>query len=206
VPGGNFRVGEIEEHYDRTFSSLQPKPTYKEDSMKRVNMRAALALATALTVAPGFMAQSQQKMAAHDSHAGHIMLTPDELKWGDVPPALPPGAKIAVLQGDPFKAGLYTLRLKFPADYKIPAHWHPTDEHITVISGTFVMGFGDKLDPSGGKPFSSGGFTVTPAKTNHFAYTNEETVVQVHGQGPFAITYVNPADDPRNQASKTGKN
>jgi quercetin dioxygenase-like cupin family protein len=125
------------------------------------------------------------------------MLTAAEIKWGDGPPTFPKGAKLAVLYGDPSKAGeLFIVRLKMPANYKIPAHWHPTDENITVISGTFLMGMGDKLDSAKARAYAPGGFMVTPAKTNHFAIAKGETVVEVAAIGPFAITYVNPSDDP----------
>ena len=97
-------------------------------------------------------------------------------------------------RGSPF-----TFRLKFPANYQIPAHWHPAIEHVTVISGTFNMGTGDKLDRSNTKALSAGSVAIMQPKTNHFGWTKEETIVQVHGVGPWAITYVNPADDPRKQ-------
>ena len=126
----------------------------------------------------------------------HIMVTPTDLKWAEVP-SLPPGAKIAVIEGPLGEAVPFTFRLKFPADYKIPAHWHPAIEHVTVISGTFNMGTGDKLDTVKSKPLSAGSVAIMQPKTNHFAWTKEETIVQVHGVGPWAITYVNPEDDPR---------
>ena len=128
--------------------------------------------------------------------AHHMMVTPDELKWADVP-SVPAGAKVAVIEGPINEAGPITFRLKFPADYKLPAHWHPVLEHLTVISGTFNMGVGDTLDPSKTKPLSAGSFAIMQPKTHHFAWTKEETIIQVHGIGPWAITYVNPADDPR---------
>jgi anti-sigma factor ChrR (cupin superfamily) len=118
------------------------------------------------------------------------------MKWGPVPNVLPPGAQITVVSGDPFKDGLYVIRLKMPSGYKIPAHNHPTTEYVTVVSGKFNIGMGDKLDPKKGILLSSGGFAEAPAKMNHYAWTTGETIVQVHGQGPFAITYVDPADDP----------
>lgn len=131
---------------------------------------------------------------------GHpAMLNPKDVKWGDAPPGLPKGAKFAVLHGDPAGQGLYTVRLKLPPGYILPPHWHPTDELITVIAGAFKMGMGDKFDKKNVKTISVGGFTVTPQKTNHFATVDQETIVQVHGIGPFQITYVNPADDPRNK-------
>ena len=91
----------------------------------------------------------------------------------------------------------FTVRLKLPADYKVPAHWHPAIEDVTVISGTFNMGTGDKLDQSKTTPLSVGSVAIMQPKTNHFAWTKEETIVQAHGVGPWAVKCVNPADDPR---------
>ena len=103
---------------------------------------------------------------------------------------------MAVLAGDPEKKGLFVVRLKTPSGYKIPAHQHPTAEAVTVISGDLHYGMGDKLDEKKGIELHPGGFGEAPARMNHYAWTSEATVVQVHGQGPFALTYVNPADDP----------
>lgn len=128
----------------------------------------------------------------------HQMLTPADLKWSDVP-SLPPGAKIAVIEGKMGEAVPFTVRLRFPADYKIAAHWHPAVERVTVLSGTFNMGMGDKLDTSKTTALGPGGLAIMQPKTNHFAWTKEETIVQLHGIGPWGITYVNPADDPRNK-------
>ena len=133
---------------------------------------------------------------ARAGEPAHVMLTPAEVKWGDAPPNLPGGAKLAVLYGDPGKEGLFIIRLKMPAGYRIPAHWHPTDENVTVLAGSFMMGMGDTLEASSGKLYPTGSFLVTPAKTNHFAMAKGETIVEVAAMGPFAITYVNPDDDP----------
>ena len=128
--------------------------------------------------------------------APHGMYTPSSIKWGDAPPTLPKGAKLAVLYGDPSKDGLFVVRLKFPANYRIPAHSHPTDEIVTVLSGTFMAGMGDKLVPTAVKGFPTGSTIVAPANVNHFAMVKQPTVVEVSGMGPFAVNYVNPADDP----------
>ncbi len=128
--------------------------------------------------------------------ADGTVLNADGLRWGDVPPVLPRGAQLAVVSGDPGKDGLYVVRIKMPPGYKIPAHHHPTTEYVTVLSGNFHIGMGDKLDESSGQELRAGGFAEAPAGMNHYAWATSETVVQVHGQGPFAITYVNPADDP----------
>jgi anti-sigma factor ChrR (cupin superfamily) len=154
--------------------------------MKNSLIALSVAVAVACLSVPASWAES----------TNHMMVTPDELKWADVP-SVPPGAKIAVIEGPLNQAIPFTFRLKFPADYKLPAHWHPGIEHVTVISGTFNMGTGDKLDPSKTKPLSAGSVAIMQPKTNHFAWTKEETIVQVHGVGPWAINYVNPADDPR---------
>ena len=126
----------------------------------------------------------------------HMMVTPGELSWTDVA-SLPAGAKLAVIEGPLTGAVPFTFRLKLPANYKVPAHWHPAVEHVTVISGTFHMGVGDKLDTSKTTPLTVGSAAIMQPKTNHFAWTKEETIVQVHGMGPWAINYVDPADDPR---------
>jgi quercetin dioxygenase-like cupin family protein len=123
----------------------------------------------------------------------------NEVKWGPAPPVLPAGAKLAVLSGDPAGTGLVTIRLKMPAGYKIPAHWHPTDEHVTVISGSLALGMGDVLDEKQSKVLKPGGYAVAQANMHHFAWTKTGAVVQVHLMGPFKITYVNAADDPSNK-------
>lgn len=129
--------------------------------------------------------------------ADHVAMSPDHMKWGAAPPAFPKGAQISVLSGDPTKEGPYVLRLKAPAGYKVPPHTHPADENVTVISGTFVIGTGAKLEENKGTPLKAGGFMHMPKDTQHYAIFPEETVIQLNGLGPAAINYVNPADDPR---------
>ncbi|HTI86746.1 MAG TPA: cupin domain-containing protein [Alphaproteobacteria bacterium] len=119
------------------------------------------------------------------------------VKWQSAPPAFPAGAQFAVVSGDPGKSGLYVVRMKLPVGYAFPAHNHPTSEYVTVLSGDFHVGMGDKLDKSKGMALRSGGFVEAPAKMNHFAWSEGGSVLQVHGEGPFELTYVNPADDPR---------
>jgi quercetin dioxygenase-like cupin family protein len=131
------------------------------------------------------------------SAAEHATVQPDSLKWSAAPPAFPPGAQIAVLNGDPSKEGLYVLRLKVPSGYKVPAHTHPNDENVTVISGSFNIGMGDKLDQAKSQAVKVGGYAHVPKGMQHFAWFGEDSVIQVHGMGPSAINYVNPADDPR---------
>jgi quercetin dioxygenase-like cupin family protein len=118
------------------------------------------------------------------------------LKWGPAPAVFPAGAKMAVLYGDPGKAEQFAVRLDFPAGYTIAPHFHPTDELITVISGTFLVGMGDKLDAAAMTTLPTTGFVVAPARMNHYARAKGRTIVQISSMGPFALTYVNPADDP----------
>jgi quercetin dioxygenase-like cupin family protein len=131
----------------------------------------------------------------------HIMWSAAGLKWSDGPPSLPAGAKIAVLEGDPAKEGLFTIRLQMPAGFKIPAHTHPSAEHVTVISGTLNLGMGPKFDDGLAQAMTAGGYAVMPAGMQHFAGSKDGCIVQVHAMGPFEVKYVNPADDPR-QAKK----
>src|SRR5262249_42360306 len=126
----------------------------------------------------------------------HTMITPNDIKWGPAPPALPPGAQFAVLSGDPSKAEPFTIRLKAPDGYKIMPHWHPTDENVTVLEGTFAMGVGEKFDEGAAHEMPVGSFVRMPKGTRHYAMAKGETVVQVHAIGPFVITYVNPNYDP----------
>ncbi len=122
---------------------------------------------------------------------------PASWTWGPAPPSLPPGARLAVLQGDPGQPALFTIRLEMPDGYQIAPHFHPTDEHVTVLEGTFLIGMGDKLDPAHTSTLTRGGFVTAQANQHHFAIAKGRTVVQVHAMGPFVLTYVNPADDPQ---------
>ena len=131
----------------------------------------------------------------------HVLTTATEIKWGEPPPVFEKGASFTVMSGDPSKAGLFVVRLKMPAGYKIAPHWHPTDEHVTVLSGTFALGMGDKFDKATMKDLPAGGYALLPAEMRHYALAKTEATVQVHGMGPFALTYVNPGDDPSKRAS-----
>ena len=119
------------------------------------------------------------------------------VKWAPAPPFFPAGARFAVLQGDPGASGEYTVRLRMPNGYIIAPHWHPADEQVTVLSGTLLLGMGDKVERRMATRLSAGGFITAAANAHHYAVAVGPTVVQVHGTGPFAINYVRPADDPR---------
>jgi quercetin dioxygenase-like cupin family protein len=123
----------------------------------------------------------------------------DKTEWHEGPPSLPPGAKIAVLEGDPSKEGPFVFRVKAPDGYRIPPHTHPKTERITVISGTFNIGMGEKFDTAATKPMPAGTYGYWEAGMKHFVWIKGETVVQFHGMGPWTIEYVNPNDDPRRQ-------
>ena len=159
-------------------------------------------LALVVFSAVGLRALGQDKKAPAKvkAPAHHTVFAPGDLKWGDAPPVFQPGAKMAVLQGDPGKTGEFTVRLKAGDGYKIAPHWHPTTENVTVISGTFNIGAGDTLDQSKSTALAPGGFTSLPAKMHHWAWFKGDTEVQVHGMGPFQLIYVNPADDPTKAA------
>jgi len=136
------------------------------------------------------------------AQSAHILVPADKVQWAQAPPALPPGAEISVLEGNPATAGPVTLRLRFPASYNIPAHWHSMTERVTVLSGTFHVGMGDRLDRKASQALEPGGFVSLPAKMHHFAWTTTPTVVQVSLEGPFDIFYINAADDPQKKQTQ----
>jgi quercetin dioxygenase-like cupin family protein len=153
-----------------------------------------LTVAAAVVVFSGAFTEVQAQ-----SHS-QVIQAPGEARWGPAPPLLPAGAQIAVLAGDPTKPAPYAIRLKFPANYAIPAHSHPTDEHVVVVSGALTFGMGDELTKgaSTNQTLPPGGFALMPADMNHFAYTTaKETTIILYGQGPVEFKYVNSSDDPR---------
>jgi quercetin dioxygenase-like cupin family protein len=143
----------------------------------------------------GLMAWPVASLAAQEQKA--VVVTPDAAQWGPAPAILPAGAKLAVLDGDPTKPGLFTMRLSMPAGYRLPPHFHPVDEHVTVISGKFQVGMGDTFDAAKLSTLRPGTFGMIPAGMHHFAQAKSPTVLQLHGTGPWKLTYVNPADQPK---------
>lgn len=161
-------------------------------------MRYALLLLA--VILPGALAaQDSQSRSVQPREAD--VITPDHLTWGPAPAILPAGARLAVLEGDPSKAGPFTMRLDMPAGYRIPPHFHQVDEHVTVISGAFQVGMGDTFDEAKLATLPPGTFGIIPPGMHHFARAEKATVIQLHGVGPWGLTYVNPTDQP-NTASK----
>jgi quercetin dioxygenase-like cupin family protein len=136
---------------------------------------------------------AQQQPAAHPT-----LFSGTTVEWKDGPASLPRGAQMALLEGDPTQAGPFTMRLRFPDGFQIPPHWHTQMEHATVLAGTIHLGMGERFDRAATRPLPAGSFGFWPAGTRHFAWAEGETVLQLHGQGPWTVTYVDPADDPRN--------
>ena len=163
-------------------------------------MRYALLLVAGFLPVGTLAAQKPQSPSPEPRQA-HVV-TPEQLNWGPAPAILPAGARLAVLDGDPSKAGLYTMRLEMPAGYRIPPHFHQVDEHVTVISGAFQVGMGDTFDEGKLTTLPPGTFGVIPPGMRHFARADKATVIQLHGVGPWGLTYVNPADQPNPASSK----
>jgi hypothetical protein len=139
-----------------------------------------------------------QEKGGHPTDGDHVMVRPDAIKWGPAPAALPPGSQMAVLTGDPGKKGVpFVIRAKLPDGYKVPPHWHPSDENVTVLKGTLMIGRGEKFDAAKMEDLPVGSFMRMPKGMRHFAMAKGKTMIQVHGIGPFEINYVNLADDPR---------
>ena len=136
------------------------------------------------------------------AQSAHVLVPADKMQWGPAPPQLPAGAELSVLEGNPAAKGDVTLRLRLPANYNIPPHWHSMDERVTVLSGTLNVGMGDRLDRKASQALEKGGFVSLPAKMHHFAWTAVPTVIQINLEGPFDIFYINPADDPQNRQTQ----
>jgi anti-sigma factor ChrR (cupin superfamily) len=156
--------------------------------MKKVGITFALVALLAFVCLRPDVVEAQGSSAAPAA----VTVTPDAVKWNP----LVPGVQISALAGDSSKPGPYTVRLKFSDGARVAAHWHPEDENVTVLQGTFLAGMGEKYDTASLRQFPTGSFILMPKEMRHFATARGETIVQLHGNGPFVINYVNPADDP----------
>jgi quercetin dioxygenase-like cupin family protein len=161
-------------------------------------MTTASALLRITTIGFAFGIGAATPAAAQSVYAGGHphMVVPEQLIWTDAP-AVAPGAKIAVIEGPLNQAVPFTFRLMIPANSKIAPHTHPTFERVTVLSGTFHFAHGATYDPAKTTALRPGGVAVMPPNTPMFGYTKEDTVIQLHGTGPWGLNYVDPADDPR---------
>jgi anti-sigma factor ChrR (cupin superfamily) len=164
-------------------------------------MRRVRATVIVLAVAAAIAASTAGALRAQQgTESKHVMVAASEVKWGPAPPSLPPGAQMAALDGDPSVAGKpYVIRAKFPDGYRVAPHWHPADENIVVLSGSFSVGTGDTFNEGTMMALAPGGYAKMPKEVHHYAMAKGETVIQIHGTGPFVVTYVNPKDDPRNK-------
>ena len=159
-----------------------------------MTMKTHGAVALGVLVAAGLTLATQALLAETKDV---MALTPDEMKWGAQGGLALPGMEQVVLVGDPAKPGPYTLRLKFPAGYKLEAHTHPDYREITVLSGTWHTGYGEKFDAAALKALPAGSFYTEPANVPHFVEVREPVVIQVGGNGPSGRKFVNPADNPK---------
>ena len=164
----------------------------KPDKTRAIIMLALVLLSTPLHAAEKQTAPSQTTLAKRA-----IQFTPADFQWVDAPRSMPTGAKIQVLEGNPTRTGLFTMRIKLPAQTTLMPHSHPQDERITVLSGAAYVGFGDKLDLKLAKQYAAGSYYVTPAKLRHYVYFGEETVVQFTGMGPWEIHYLKAPETPK---------
>lgn len=142
-------------------------------------------------------AQRSPETIADPGPDQHLTYSTGDIDWRDGPGSLEPGARFAVLEGDPSAEGVFTLRIRMPDGYRISPHWHPNVERVTVLSGTFRLGSGETFDAANTAALGAGSYTSMPPGMRHFAVTEGETVVQLTSIGPWVINYVNPDDDPR---------
>jgi hypothetical protein len=152
-------------------------------------------VAIVLSAMLGLTALKQSSASTLDGM--EVIKSPTKIKWEAAPPNLPRGGQLAVISGDPSKAGaVYTIRLKMPDGYKFSPHWHPKDVYVTVMVGALGIGMGDQFDETKGELVRTGGFIREPRKMHHYAWAQGPTVIQVNGEGPFVMNYINPSDDP----------
>jgi hypothetical protein len=154
-------------------------------------------MSRALRMSAWILAVAAATMSVAAAEDTHRVLAPDMIQWQAAPPALPKGAMIAVLAGNPAKSGMYIMRVKMPADYVVPPHWHSQTETVSVLSGTFHIGMGDDLDKTNATTLPASGFVMMPSPMHHYAWSSGDTIIQISGMGPFDIHYVHPGDDPR---------
>jgi len=129
-----------------------------------------------------------------------LLYSPEMVEWQAAPASLETGAEVAVLEGNPSEAGVFTMRIKMPDEFIISPHWHPGVERVTVVSGQFYLGTGEELNREAADQLPPGSYTSIPPEMRHYAIADSETVVQLTSVGPWEINYVNPANDPRLRA------
>jgi hypothetical protein len=162
---------------------------------------------SAATLIPTLLFSVLCQTGSHGSHvpeagsqnSGAGLFLPEKIKWEPGPASLMPGTKMAILEGDPSKEGLFTMRLWMPDEFVVSPHWHTQIEHVTVLAGILNFGMGDRFDRGATRPMTAGSFGFWPPGMKHFAWTRGETILQLHGRGPWTVTYVNPSDDPRSR-------
>lgn len=158
--------------------------------------KSSLAIALSACLAAG-AATAHEAPAADKGPPQHVTHHADAIEWGPGPASLEAGARMAVLEGDPSAPGVFTMRVHLPDGFRIAPHWHPRPERVTVLSGTFLLGAGETVDPDAAMALEAGAYTAMPPGMRHYAIARGETVIQVTSTGPWQITYVDPADDPR---------
>ena len=150
---------------------------------------------TVTIAAVGFVLSLVAFMAAPMWAAEYTAVMPPDIKWNDAP-SIGPGVKTAVIDGDPKSSGSFVMRLRVPPKTKVRVHTHPADENVTILSGTLYFAAGDKFDAKAAKPFGPGSYFSIGKGKPMFAYTTDnEVIAQLHGNGPWGLTYLDPADD-----------
>jgi len=148
----------------------------------------------------GVHSEDARRLAGSGPDLHWDLFKPDQIQWRDGPPSLLPGAKMAILEGDPAKEGFFTMRLKLPDGYRVLPHWHPRTERLTIIQGIVNLGTGERFDTAATQTLPAGAYSSMPPKMPHFAWMRGETILQLSSIGPWEVVYVNPTDDPRSHA------
>ena len=182
-----------------TRADAQQAPSTKQSGFAAIKVKRAIGdvyrLGTTVSLVAFILGSLATSAFAQATKEGQIFISPEDIKWTAAPPSMPKGAKIAVLQGDPSKPGPFVMRLMVPPGYKIAPHWHTQDESLTVISGSLYFGPGDKVETSKAHTVTPGSFHFLSGKDHHYLVAKTEAVIQINGNGPFDVTYVNAAAD-----------
>ncbi len=166
--------------------------------MRKIRMR-TVCVALIGIAAVATAAYSQEKKEGAEAHK---IVHFGDLKWTPIMK----GCDLAPVSGDSNAEGApFVLRIRCADGIKLPAHWHPTDEHLTVLKGTFLVGMGESFDEAKLQTMNVGNFLTMPKEMRHFGLCKGETIVQVHGAGPFKVNWVNPSEVPPPDAPAAAK-
>jgi quercetin dioxygenase-like cupin family protein len=155
---------------------------YSRTSIKRV-------MCTRLVCLAGCVGKNFGAGSAHAPQPA-VQHPSNEIVFRPGPPNMPKGVEMVVLEGDPKREGMFTIRLKAPAGFALAPHTHPADERVTVLDGAVSVGFGNATDRNAAKSFAAGSFYINPANVAHYVFSDEGVTLQITGEGPWRVDFL----------------